>query len=63
MDKRFVIGVDRPKMRFYDTEQHSQADILDGPIMDSTHFGERNREEVELGRVKKKRKTVGGFNF
>ncbi len=63
MDKRFVIGVDRPKMRFYDTEQHSQADILDGPVMDSTHFGERNREEVELGRVKKKRKTVGGFNF
>jgi hypothetical protein len=63
MDKRFVIGVDRPKMRFYDTEQHSQADILDGPVMDSTHFGERNREEVELGRVKKKRKTVGGFTF
>ena len=63
MDKRFVIGVDRPKMKFYDTEQNSQADILDGPIMDNTHFGERNREEVELGRVKKKRKAVGGFNF
>lgn len=63
VDKRFVVGVDRPKMKFYDTEQHSQADILDGPIMDSTHFGERNREEVELGRVKKKRKSVGGFNF
>ena len=62
-DKRFVIGVDRPKMKFYDTEQHSQTDILDGPVMDSTNFGERNREEVELGRVKKKRKNVGGFNF
>lgn len=62
-DKRFVVGVDRPKMKFYDTEQNSQIDILDGPVMDSTNFGERNREEVELGRVKKKRKNVGGFNF
>lgn len=62
-DKRFVVGVDRPKMKFYDTEQSSQIDILDGPVMDSTNFGERNREEVELGRVKKKRKNTGGFNF
>jgi hypothetical protein len=27
--KRFVVGIDKPKMRLYDTEQSSQDDILD----------------------------------
>jgi replicative DNA helicase len=30
-NRRFVIGVNRSKMRFYDVEQSAQNDILDGP--------------------------------
>lgn len=37
MNKRFVIGVDKPKMRLYDTEQSAQNDIVnDGPVYDNT---------------------------
>ena len=44
--KRFVVGVDRSKMRLYDTEQSAQEDILDsgqdtGPI---NTFGNRERK-------------------
>ncbi len=28
--KKFVVGIDRPKMRFYDVEQTAQENILDG---------------------------------
>ena len=38
-NKRFVVGIDRSKMRLYDVEQSAQEDILDGPIMDNTNFG------------------------
>jgi hypothetical protein len=38
--KRFVIGVDRAKMRLYDVEQTAQDDIVDdGPVMDNTEVG------------------------
>jgi replicative DNA helicase len=38
--KRFVIGVDRAKMRLYDVEQTAQTDIVDdGPVMDNTEVG------------------------
>lgn len=64
MDKRFVIGIDKPKMRFYDTEQSSQEDILEGPVMDRTGFGERDKEETFGGkkRIRNKIKSTG-FNF
>ena len=29
INKRFIIGIDRAKMRLYDVEQKAQADILD----------------------------------
>ena len=29
MNKRFVIGIDRAKMRLYDVDQSSQEDIVD----------------------------------
>jgi hypothetical protein len=29
MNKRFVLGIDRAKMRLYDVEQSAQKDILD----------------------------------
>ena len=45
ISKRFVVGIDRARMRLYDVEQTAQEDILDGPIMDNTTFGERWEEE------------------
>ncbi len=48
-NKRFVIGVDRAKMRLYDVEQSAQTDILDsgqddGPAFDKTDFGKRDKQ-------------------
>ena len=38
--KKFVVGVDRSKMRIYDAEQSAQEDIVDaGPIFDNTPAG------------------------
>lgn len=39
---RFVIGVDRPKMRLYDAEHSAQDDILDGPVFDKTPSADRS---------------------
>ena len=50
-NRRFVVGIDRSKMKLYDVEQSAQEDILDGPVMDSTKFGE---EEFERSKPKKK---------
>lgn len=38
--RRFVIGVDKAKMRLYDVEQTAQSDMMDdGPIFDKGKFG------------------------
>jgi hypothetical protein len=52
--KRFVIGVDKSKMRLYDTEQEAQKDILDGPVMDYTQVGQRMNEEGKMSKFKQK---------
>jgi replicative DNA helicase len=39
-NRRFFIGVDRRKMRFYDVENDAQDNLLDGPVMDNTKFGQ-----------------------
>jgi len=52
--KRFVIGVDKSKMRLYDTEQEAQKDILDGPVMDYTKVGQRMNEEGKMSKFKQK---------
>lgn len=50
--KRFVIGVDRAKMKLYDVEPEAQEDITDDrPLMDKTKFGE---EDSERSKPKKK---------
>ena len=41
-------------MRLYNVEEQEQEDILDGPVMDKTKFGE---EDSERSKPKKK------FNF
>jgi len=50
-NKRFVIGVDKSKMRLYDVDQSAQEDILDGPVFDNSQFGS---EESERSKPKKK---------
>lgn len=53
--KRFVIGIDRAKMRFYNVEGSAQSDLVDDtPIMDNTHFGERWDEEEKDATLPKK---------
>ena len=49
--KRFVIGIDRAKMRLYDCEQSAQDDILD------------NGKDKEYDPEEKPKKTFGDFKF
>jgi len=50
--KRFVVGIDRAKMRLYDCEQSAQKDILD------------NKQEEEYDYEEKKpKKSFEGFKF
>ncbi len=46
--KRFVLGVDRAKMRLYDCEQSAQDELVDiGPVMDQTTTGKRISSEKQ----------------
>ena len=51
VNKRFVIGIDRAKMRLYDCEQSAQNDILD------------NGNEEQYDYEEKPKKSFEGFNF
>ena len=52
MNKRFVIGIDRAKMRLYDVEQSAQKDILDS-----------GKEEEYTYEESKKTDKFSGFKF
>lgn len=39
--RRFVVGVDRARMRLYDVEETAQTLVDDVPVMDGTSFGQR----------------------
>lgn len=56
INRRFVVGIDRSKMRLYNVEQSAQEDLLDSPVMDTTKFGEedyeRNRKKPKFNRAK-----------
>lgn len=41
-NSKFVVGVDRSRMRLYDCEQKAQADVDDGPAFDNSDFGNRD---------------------
>jgi hypothetical protein len=50
--KRFVVGIDRAKMKLYDVEASAQVgisdsgqDVDDGPMFDKTSFGRRQKTE------------------
>ena len=48
MYKRFVVGVDRARMKMYDCEQSAQDDIMhDTPVMDKTETGRRYEEDYK----------------
>jgi replicative DNA helicase len=57
--RRFVIGIDKSKMKLYDVEESAQDNIVDDkPVMDKTKFGERDDK-----RNKKQSKfNVSNFN-
>ncbi len=47
--KSFVVGIDRSKMRLYDVEESAQEGLHDGPVMDSTEYGERRKDDERGG--------------
>lgn len=58
--KRFVIGVDRARMKLYDVEESAQSNIADSgsaddtPVFDKSAFGKRLKQAGE---------NTGGFVF
>jgi hypothetical protein len=56
INSRFIVGVDRSKMRLYDVENSAQEDLMDGPVMDNTKFGnednERSKPKSKFDRTK-----------
>lgn len=64
--KRFVVGIDRAKMRLFDVEQSAQEDIVDdGPVFDKGDYGSRWKEEEQMGWATKKmgRKNFSGIKI
>jgi replicative DNA helicase len=64
--KRFVLGIDRSKMRLYDVEQSAQDDIVDdGPVFDKSEFGKRAKEDDQMKWATKKmgRKNFSGIKI
>ena len=50
MNKRFVIGIDRAKMRLYDVEMNAQEDLVDTgqedtPVFDNSSFGSKSYDK------------------
>jgi hypothetical protein len=66
-NRRFIVGIDRTKMRLYDVEQSANDDILDGPnrnsdksVFDNSQFGSEDYERSKLGK-KFDKKLLEGF--
>jgi len=58
-NKRFVIGVDRAKMKLYDAEESAQTNISDSgqieedkPMFDKSGFGKRMQKNRDFGNLK-----------
>ena len=44
--KRFMVGIDRSKMKLFDAEDSAQDGVMDDrPVMGNTEFGGRQEEE------------------
>ena len=54
--KRFIIGIDRAKMRLYDVEVDAQQDLVNsgqdnGPVFDNTSFGSKSYDKFSKLKV------------
>jgi replicative DNA helicase len=59
--RRFVVGIDRAKMKLYDVEQDAQEGLVDDkPVMDKTNFGERD-SDFNKKKQKFNKKDFEGF--
>jgi hypothetical protein len=47
INSKFVVGVDRSKMRLYDVEDSAQTLSDDSPVMDNTKFGEEDNGRLK----------------
>jgi archaellum biogenesis ATPase FlaH len=67
MHRRFVVGVDRAKMRLYDVDENAQKGVMneDTPVMNNSRFGERQKEDDQMKWATKTmgRKDFSGFKF
>ena len=52
MNKRFVIGVDRGKMKLYDCEQEAQDDIIDNGQDDDKPLFDKSRSYEKFSDIK-----------
>jgi len=51
-NKRFVVGIDRPKMRLYDCEQTAQDDILDKGDDDQYNYEQSETSKAKFSEFK-----------
>ena len=49
--KKFILSIDKTKMRLSDAEDREQ-DIVDGPIMDNTDFGKKDKDRSKFDKKK-----------
>ena len=48
--KRFMVGIDKARMKFYDVEDDTQSGLMDSPVMSKTTFGlEQDKREKTKG--------------
>ena len=61
--KRFVVGIDRAKMRLYDIDDNEQTLVDDAPVMDNSDYGMRMDEDDKMRWSTKKmgRKDFSGL--
>ena len=58
INKRFILGIDRAKMRLYDVEQHAQRDIVDSGqekdevVFDNTPFAGKTSKYEKFSDIK-----------
>lgn len=55
-NRRFVVGIDRDKMRLYDVDESAQKDISDSgqdePVFDKSEFGQRMKQNKDFSKIK-----------
>ena len=60
--RRFVVGIDRSKMRLFDCDDPEGGMVDDRPVMSKTSFGARDEAEISFGTGKAKRQAFGSFS-